>query len=100
MVLMTDGLNNRSLYPNGFHERGDGAAAATTMLILCSNIKQAGIHLFTVAFAISAADRAVIDQFRECASDGASAFTADDGTALIQTFRDIGRQLQLLRLAR
>ena len=69
------------------------------MLTLCSNIKETGIHLYTVAFAIPVTDPPVIDQLRECASDSGSAFTADDGAALVQTFSDITRQLQKLRLA-
>jgi hypothetical protein len=55
--------------------------------------------LYTVAFAIPVTDQPVIDQLRECASDSGSAFTADDGAALVQTFSDITRQLQKLRLA-
>jgi hypothetical protein len=42
----------------------------------------------------------VIGQLRTCASDSGSAFTADDGTALIQVFRDITKQLKVLRLTR
>ncbi len=100
MVLMTDGENSVSNFAFGYHDHTDIAAAVRTMLTLCSNIKQAGIHLYTVAFAISAADQAVIGELRQCASDSASAFTADDGTALTKTFRDIAKQLQVLRLAR
>ena len=99
LVLMTDGANSRSL-AFGFHEGDDKAAAARTMLTLCRNIKQAGIHVYTVAFDISVADRAVINQLEECASDSGSAFVANDSTALIQAFGDITRQLQRLRLSR
>ena len=100
MVLMTDGENNRSNFAYGYHEGTNVPAAVATMLTLCSNIKQAGIHLYTVAFAISGADLPVIGQLRTCASDSGSAFAADDGTALIQVFRDITKQLKVLRLAR
>jgi Flp pilus assembly protein TadG len=101
MVLMTDGKNTNSLSPSGGgHEGTDLAAAVQTMLTLCSNIKQDGIHLYTVAFAIPANEREVVGQLKDCASDSASAFTADNGTELIQAFRDITSQLQLLRLAR
>jgi Flp pilus assembly protein TadG len=101
MVLMTDGANTATLFPGGFHQPDPNPAqTVNTMLTLCSNIKQAGIHLYTVAFAISGADLPVIGQLRTCAGDGGSAFTADDGTALIQVFRDITKQLKVLRLAR
>jgi hypothetical protein len=100
MVLMTDGANTRSNFAFGYHEGTDVALAVNSMLTLCDNIKQAGIHLYTVAFDIAAAERAVIDQLRECASDSASAFAAEDGSTLIQVFSDITRQLQKLRLAR
>jgi Flp pilus assembly protein TadG len=101
MVLMTDGANTATLFPGGFHQPDPNPAqTVNTMLTLCSNIKQAGIHLYTVAFAISGADLPVIGQLRTCASDSGSAFTADDGTALIQVFRDITKQLKVLRLAR
>jgi Flp pilus assembly protein TadG len=99
MVLMTDGANTRSNFAFGFHEGRDIPLAVDTMLTLCSNIKETGIHLYTVAFAIPVTDQPVIDQLRECASDSGSAFTADDGAALVQTFSDITRQLQKLRLA-
>src|SRR5262245_21470432 len=92
MLLMTDGENNRSYYSYGLHEGLDLASAVKTMLSLCTNIKQAGIHLYTVAFDIAVAERAVVDQLKECASDSRSAFVADDGTALVQTFSDIARQ--------
>jgi Flp pilus assembly protein TadG len=100
MVLMTDGANSRSHFAFGYHEAKDIAAAIRTMLTLCTNIKQAGIHLYTVAFDIAVAERAVVDQLRECASDSGSAFVADGGPALIQAFSDITQQLQKLRLSR
>ena len=100
MVLMTDGANSRSNFAFGYHEGDDIAAAVRTMLTLCSNIKRAGIHLYTVGFDIAVAERAVVDQLRECASDSNSAFAADGSTAFIQAFSDITRQLQKLRLSR
>jgi Flp pilus assembly protein TadG len=101
MVLMTDGKNTATLFPGGFHQPDPNTLqTVNTMLTLCSNIKQAGIHLYTVAFAISGADLPVIGQLRDCASDSASAFTADDSSALVQVFRDIAKQLKVLRLAR
>src|SRR5262245_11908394 len=100
MVLMTDGANSRSHFAYDLHEGADIAAAVRTMLTLCNNIKQAGIHLYTVGFDIAVADRAVVDQLRECASDSESAFAADGSTAFIQAFSDITKQLQKLRLAR
>jgi hypothetical protein len=98
MVLMTDGANTRSNFAYGYHEGADVPTAVTTMLTLCDNIKQAGIHLYTVAFDIAVAERAVIDQLRACASGSGSAFAADDGTALVQAFSDIARHVQKLRL--
>jgi Flp pilus assembly protein TadG len=98
VVLMTDGANTRSNFAYGFHEGLDIPTAVRAMLTLCSNIKQSGIHLYTVAFDIAAAERAVVDQLRECASDSGSAFDADGSAALIQAFSDITRQLQKLRL--
>jgi von Willebrand factor type A domain len=99
MVLMTDGSNSRSHFAYGIHEGTDIPAAVRTMLTLCRNIKQAGIHVYTVAFDPPVAERAVVDQLKECASDSGSAFVADDSTAFIQAFGDITRQLQRLRLS-
>ena len=100
MVLMSDGRNSVSNFAYGMHQGNDIALAVATMLTLCGNIKQAGIQIYTVAFAVPAKERELIGQLRECASDGGSAFIAEDGAALTQTFRDIAKQLQLLRLAR
>jgi Flp pilus assembly protein TadG len=50
MVLMTDGANSRSHFAYGIHNGDNIPAAVRTMLTLCGNIKQAGIHVYTVAF--------------------------------------------------
>jgi Mg-chelatase subunit ChlD len=97
MVLMSDGENSVAITEAGFHFRtGDPNPANKATLTLCGNIKQAGIHLYTVAFQIP--DQKTINVLRDCASDHDSAFSADNGTALVQAFSDIARHVQKLRL--
>jgi Mg-chelatase subunit ChlD len=99
MVLMTDGKNSSAITEAGFHLlTGNPDPANKATLTLCGNIRQAGIHLYTVAFQIP--DQKTIDVLRHCASDRDSAFSADNGHALVQAFGDITRHLQKLRLAR
>ncbi len=94
MVLMTDGKNTCDPnYSNGKHScgSGKGSVADTLTAELCTNIKAAGIHIYTVAFAVN--DNATRDMLKSCASNAASYFDASDNAALLAAFQDISRAL-------
>jgi Flp pilus assembly protein TadG len=92
-VLMTDGEYN-------IHYAS--ATAREQALQLCSNMKAAGITVFTVGFGFSAsatpsptdiAEQRAKDLLTQCASTGAMAFFPYDGAQLRTFFQQIGSQL-------
>jgi Flp pilus assembly protein TadG len=99
LVLMTDGANTRSPdYGAGSHSGADVALANSRSAELCSNIKDKGIKIYTVAFDV--ADNAVKDMLRDCASSPADFYDAEDGAELETAFAEIGANLSPLRIAR
>lgn len=104
MVLMTDGANSISptnaaagrhtTHSNSFYLNGNYTNQLTRDL--CTNVKAAGIHIYTVAFAVS--DAEILSILQGCASDAESFFTAENNGALIATFQEIGAKLTSLRL--
>jgi hypothetical protein len=99
MVLMTDGANTRSPdYVANNHSSGDVALANERTAELCSNIKNKGIKIYTVAFDVG--DAAIKEILRTCATSPSHFFDADDATELETAFTDIGASLSPLRIAR
>jgi Flp pilus assembly protein TadG len=110
MVLMTDGLNAMDYRPQSFslHDRGylytitssqlatNRAAPDALTSSLCTSIKNDGIILFTVAFDVN--DPTTQALLTNCASDPGKAFSASDGNALAEAFKNIGNQLRNVRL--
>jgi hypothetical protein len=108
IVLMTDGENQH--YRHDFTAYGiDGenipvGGISPSMGRLCTAIKQAGIIIFTVTFGNTGS--AIETTFSNCASDpqtekrlaGPFYFDAPDGAQLEAAFRNIGGQIQDLRL--
>jgi hypothetical protein len=96
MVLMTDGVNAQASgnwtgapLPNWTFTRSQGDATTST---LCTNIKDAGIQLYTVAYEVT--DTAAITLLRNCASGPDFAFDARSANALVDAFRQIGLSLR------
>ncbi|BCW91023.1 hypothetical protein sos41_42000 [Alphaproteobacteria bacterium SO-S41] len=112
-VFMTDGDFNTS-YCNGVISAdagtGSGAAAdhincnATNGNALaqaaaqCTAMKAAGVIVYTVGFDI-ADTPALVTQLRNCATDTAHAYLADNGAALRAAFRAIAVDISSLRLS-
>ncbi len=102
MVLMTDGANSASVsarrpWPGlPAHAGRDLAQANSFTSELCSNIKSAGISLYTIAFDI--ADTSTVTMLRQCASDQSDAFSADTSDELTAAFRAIRESLRQLAL--
>lgn len=117
IVLMTDGENmynsssnhNKSVYgAHGFAAKGRLGTTYTQSAYtnelnartrtVCTNAKAAGIIVYTVAFRLenNPTTQALL---RDCASGPDNVFTASDGSALVQSFHAIGRDIAYLRLA-
>lgn len=106
VVLMTDGMN--SLHPS---YNADGSvslytnttsayqiAVDNTLRTLCANVKNDGITLYTVAFAVP--DESIKTILKGCASDTGKYYDAADSAGLNEAFVKIGKSLQALRIAR
>ena len=112
-VFMTDGDFNTP-YCNGViaADAGTGSGAAadhincnatngnalTQAAAQCTAMKAAGIIVYTVGFDI-ADSPALVTQLRNCATDSAHAYLADNGTALRAAFRAIAIDISSLRLS-
>ncbi len=116
MVLMTDGDNTISAASNhnlssftgyGYLSKArlgtTNASTAETRLDqktsrLCTNVKNAGIRLYTIAFQVS--NSTTLNLLRNCASSPENFFATSTGTALSDAFRVIATELASLRLSR
>ncbi len=97
LVLMTDGKNTMSAtYP--YHNGGDAAAADTLTEELCTNVRDAGIEIFTVAFEVDDADTK--DLLRSCATQPSNFFDAADEVELENSFITIAENFSALRIAK
>jgi len=91
LVLMTDGVNTKSL--NGtMHNGSNRTNADQATATLCTNVKGKGIEVFTVAFMVT--DTGVQTMLKTCASSGENFFNATDAAALEAAFKKIAQALQ------
>lgn len=88
-ILMTDGMFNQT------YEGANGTSEAQARA-LCTNMKTAGLTIYTVGFE---APPEVLPVLQFCATSPKHFFDASNGTELIQTFRTIAERLSGLRLA-
>lgn len=88
-ILMTDGMFNQT------YESANGSSE-TQARTLCTNMKQAGLTIFTVGFQAPAE---VLPILQHCATSQQHFFDARSGDELRQTFRSIAERLNGLRLA-
>jgi hypothetical protein len=99
VLLMTDGAFNTS-YKNGNMNSTDVSAAGSSpyqAMQLCSNMKAAGIMVYSVAFQSPPAAEALL---RACASSPADYYDATTAADLKSNFRDIADKLTSLRISR
>lgn len=115
LVLMTDGENtisstsnhNRSTYTAyGYLSMARlGTTSASTAvtrldaktLRVCTNIKNEGIRLYTIAFQVT--DSVTLAMLRDCATAPSMFFSSTDGAALAAAFTVIGTELSNLRIS-
>jgi Flp pilus assembly protein TadG len=106
-ILMTDGEFNtqysasgtvvdQNLYPTCANAAN--GCSTTQARQLCSNMKSAGITIYTVGFALGGNQNA-IDTLNQCATDSTKFYNASTGDQLKQAFRDIGLKLSSLYLS-
>ena len=69
----------------------------TKTLAACQNAKATGIKVYTIAFRLD--DPNTRAMLASCASSTAEAYAASDGTALVQAFESIAREIAKLRVA-
>ena len=69
----------------------------TWMSQMCTTIKQNGIIIYTILFNNNTAATQTL--FRNCASTPANYFLSPTGTDLQNAFKQIGRELSVLRLS-
>ncbi len=93
-VLMTDGEYN---YFSGGSKSSSTVNSYTQSL--CTNMKNAGITVYTVGFELGSNNSAAKTMLTNCASDSSKFYDAADGAALRQAFRDIALQLAQLRIS-
>jgi hypothetical protein len=88
-LLMTDGMFN-SYYED---ENGNSVDQARA---LCDSMKAKNITIYTVGFQVPAD---VVPTLQYCATSPAHYYEAEDGAALRQTFKEIAKRLNGLRLS-
>lgn len=101
LILMTDGKNTLSLndpYQDGKHAHSDEDEANDLTAELCENIKDADIDIWTVAYNFDDADSKKM--LNDCASGESQFFDANNQSALIAAFEEIGKSLFTARLSR
>lgn len=104
VVLMTDGANSSSPYPDGNYglhkdtSYGDGTYTDNLTATLCDKIKADGTIIYTVLFDVI--DAKVEAMLRNCASVPENSFVANDAAELIAAFGKIGASLTQLRITR
>lgn len=117
MIVMTDGANthngannmNRSRYSAfGYAKNGRLRSPTSSSSQLadamddkteeaCTNVKAAGIIVYTIAFDLD--DAGTVAMLRRCASGASRAFSIDNGDALISIFEAIAGEINKLRIA-
>lgn len=119
VVLMTDGLNNNKMInsSNGSNYSGIGyiwegrigissvtsstdartAALDGRLSTLCTNMKNAGIDIFTIRVEVT---EGTSDLLKNCASNPSMFYDVADSSGLAGVFKSIGTQLSELRLSR
>lgn len=100
-ILMTDGEYNRQYTSEGLSSSISDAALGSSSFqaqSLCGAMKQSGIIVYTVGFALHSGSSAA-STLAQCASSPSKSFTAEDGDDLKQAFRAIALEISKLYLS-
>ena len=98
IVFMTDGFNTANRWNNVLFGSGTTAAIDARTALVCSNIKSAGITVYTVQVDTSG-ESPPSTLLQNCASDISKWFYLQDPGQLVTVFTQIGTQLSQLRIA-
>jgi hypothetical protein len=96
IILLSDGLNTQDRW------YGNGSDTSTQVdarqQLTCSNIKAAGITLYTVQ--VNTGGDPTSTLLQNCATDASKFFLLTNANAIITTFKSIGTQISKLRIAK
>lgn len=110
-VLMTDGEYNAEYCENGVRAKRDGkesftgdcspenGRSADQARALCENMKAKGITVYSVGFQLQSGGEAE-DTMSMCATSEDHVYTAQNGTQLRQSFRDIALKISDIYLSK
>jgi len=87
IIFMTDGKNTNTSYT--------ASEKNTWYTQTCNAIKNKGIEVFTIAFAMSASDEGI---YKNCATSEAHFFSADNNSELQNAFEAIAAKLSVMKL--
>jgi len=97
LLLLTDGANTLSpRFP--YHDGNNSAQANSYLAETCKSVKQDGIELFTISFAVE--DATIKQLLSECATDQIHYFDAGNEIALKEAFSTITASLVDIHIAR
>ncbi len=91
VILLSDGLNTENRWSKSAKPIDDRES------ILCTNVKKAGIDIFTVQVNTDGDPTSAL--LRGCASDPSQFFLLTSADAIVKTFEQIGTQLTQLRVS-
>jgi len=92
IILLTDGLNTQNRWTT------DASQIDARQRTLCTNIKNAGITLYTIQ--VNTGSDPTSTLLQNCASDASKWFVLTQATQIVQVFNQIGTNLSKLHIAR
>jgi Flp pilus assembly protein TadG len=97
LIIMTDGTNTLSPNKSNYmlHTGTDTAKADSLMTTVCSNAKNAGLKIYTVAVGVTGS---TAEGLATCANDSSKAFSIEDSAKLVEVFKKIAGQILTPRL--
>ena len=103
-ILMSDGEYNYTYGSNGIAtdttgSNGNGSSSATQAVAICQQMKSQNIEVYTVGFDLGG-NQTAINTLKNCATDAAKAYNADNGEQLRAAFRDIALKVSQLYLTK
>jgi hypothetical protein len=98
IVFMTDGFNTANRWNNVIFGSGTTAAIDARTALVCSNIKAAGITIYTIQVD-TGGESPPSTLLQNCASDTSKWFYLQDPNELVTVFTQIGTALSQLRIA-
>src|SRR5262249_2594641 len=92
IILLTDGLNTQDRWYS------NASQINTRQQMTCTNIKAAGITLYTVQ--VDTGNDPTSTLLQNCATDSTKFFLLTPASQIITTFNTIGRNISKLHIAR